>query len=98
MFENNEHDLGCVAPFETTLLTINGAGQELCEKIFETSKDIIWDDRDVSYGIKCVEADLIGSPMQIHIGQKELESGALIIKKQGVKETVSIETFFNSMN
>jgi len=111
LFENHEHDLTVCAPFEKTIITIGQDNEcsEIANKIFENTntcatsnannqcEDIIWDDRDVSYGIKCAEADLIGSPLQIHIGQKELAEGKIMLKEKGQKSTYTLEEVFNRL-
>lgn len=86
MFE--KQDLGVIAPFAKTLITISEdkKSKEIATKIFDKYEDIIWDDRyNVSVGSKYAEADLIGSPMQIIIGPQELETNEVIIKKNGNK-------------
>ena len=40
----------------------------------------IWDDRDVSAGYKFKEADLIGFPIQVIVGEKALKNSILEIK------------------
>lgn len=96
LFENHIHDLGVCAPFKYTLITI---GQD--EKVMQTAhemfaklNEVIWDDRDASYGIKCAEADLIGSNMQIHIGKKELENNKVIIKQNGIKQEIALDNLY----
>ncbi len=97
LFENHIEDLGVCAPFEKTLITIgqDESSIELAQKIFDNTQEIIWDDRDVSYGIKCAEADLLGSQMQIHIGKKEIDNGQIIIKEKGEKKNYTIEEAIN---
>jgi prolyl-tRNA synthetase len=97
LVENSVSDYGCIAPFKETIVSIGNDSEvlELSSKIFESSKECIWDDRDASYGQKCAEADLIGSPIQFHIGKKELESNKVIIKKNGIKQEISVEEMYN---
>lgn len=97
VFEKHSFDLGALSPFKYTILNINQNENviEAANKFFQECNEVIWDDRDVSYGIKCAEADLIGSPIQIHIGSKELENNQVIIKRNGKKECYSIEEAMN---
>lgn len=93
MFE--KENLGVIAPFDVTLISIgnNEKCNEISNKIFEKYEDIIWDDREkISAGSKFAEADLIGSPLQIIVAPQELENDQVIIKKNGIKETVSLST------
>jgi len=96
----NLNDLGICAPFAKTLVTIGQDSKcnELAEKIFSDSREIIWDDRDCSYGIKCAEADLLGSRIQIHIGAKELEQGQITIKERGQKIQYPIAEAMNRIS
>jgi len=45
----------------------------LYQKIQNINIEILFDDRDVSPGIKFKEADLIGIPIQIIVGQKNFK-------------------------
>jgi len=55
-------------------------------KIFESVDEVLWDDRDdISIGVKFAEAELVGSPIQIYIGKKDLENGEITIKQKGQK-------------
>jgi prolyl-tRNA synthetase len=88
----NSGNLGVTAPFKYTILNIgqNESVINTAKLIFEKFDNIIWDDRDISYGQKCAEADLIGSPIQIHIGEKELQTNSVIIKKNNEKKLMQL--------
>jgi prolyl-tRNA synthetase len=92
-------DLGVLAPFKYTILGLhlNDAIFKLAEDIAQMlpANEVIFDDRDVSAGVKFNEADLIGSPIQVHIGQRELDHGKVIIKKSGVKFDIKLEELEN---
>jgi prolyl-tRNA synthetase len=49
--------------------------------------EVLWDDRDERAGVKFNDADLIGAPYQVIVGDKGLAEGLLEVKtrKSGVK-------------
>lgn len=96
IFENNIHDLGVLAPFKYTIVTMQNDDRcnELAQKIMDFVDEAIWDDRDISCGVKFAEADLIGSPLQIRIGLKELEKNEVQIKQNGEVRTVDVAEMF----
>ena len=48
-------------------------GDELYQQLSEANTEILYDDRDVSAGIKFGDADLIGVPKQLIVSPKTLE-------------------------
>jgi prolyl-tRNA synthetase len=49
--------------------------------------EVLWDDRDERAGVKFNDADLIGAPYQVIVGDKGLAEGLLEVKSRstGVK-------------
>jgi prolyl-tRNA synthetase len=86
-----------MAPFNVIVIPVNYADAKIkktTDKIYKelTSKgiDILVDDRDERAGIKFKDADLIGIPYRITIGEKNLEKGYVELKarrdgKEGIK-------------
>ncbi|MDR3112951.1 MAG: proline--tRNA ligase [Endomicrobium sp.] len=86
-----------IAPFEAVIIPVNFSDaktKETAQKIYDelSSKglDVLIDDRDERAGIKFKDADLIGIPYRITIGEKNLADGNVEIKarrdgKEGVK-------------
>jgi len=97
--ENNTENLGILAPFKYTIITMQNDQKcyDFAQKIVDFVDEVVWDDRDVSVGVKLAEADLLGSPVQIHIGLRELENGQVIIKENGQKITVGIDEIFSKL-
>jgi prolyl-tRNA synthetase len=52
--------------------------------------DVLFDDRDVSPGIKFNDADLIGLPIQLIVGEKGLLQGQLEMKNRATQERIHI--------
>ena len=82
-----------IAPFDAALLTLNQADEKVCEaaeKLYtdlkEAGYDVLYDDRDERAGVKFKDADLIGLPLQIIIGERNLNEGLIEIKVRATGE------------
>ncbi|MCB9800404.1 MAG: proline--tRNA ligase [Candidatus Omnitrophica bacterium] len=82
-----------IAPFEVVIVTINQAIEEIrnaAEKIYADLKtagvDVLYDDRDERAGVKFNDADLIGIPKQIIIGERNLKENLVEIKDRSSGE------------
>ncbi len=77
-----------ISPFDVHIIAINEnkfpevkkAASELYDLLIENKIDVLYDDRDESAGIKFNDADLIGIPIQIIIGNKNLKDSKTEIK------------------
>ncbi len=97
-----------IAPFDVQVLTVNHADETIrdtADKIYEELKslglDVLYDDRDERAGVKFKDADLIGIPKQVIIGDRNLKEGAVEVKDRqtGNSEKVpvgSLKDFFDS--
>ncbi|HEY7128875.1 MAG TPA: proline--tRNA ligase [Nitrospira sp.] len=96
--EQNHDDKGIVwpfpiAPFHVHLISLGqstaviDATTTLYAALEDAGLDVLWDDRDERAGVKFNDADLIGAPYQVIIGDKGLTEGLLEVKtrKTGVK-------------
>ena len=89
-----------VAPYQVCITPLNVAsdnpGMKLAEKIYAelTTRgvEVILDDRDERPGVKFKDADLVGFPIRVSIGEKSLARGEVEIKPRGGSVTsVKIE-------
>jgi prolyl-tRNA synthetase len=87
-----------IAPFDVEILPLNmndAKTVETAEKMYEelTGKgvDVLLDDRDERAGVKFKDADLIGIPTHIIIGEKNLKDGLVEIKDRKTKEVQKIK-------
>jgi prolyl-tRNA synthetase len=68
---------------------------ETTERIYKelTGKgiDVLMDDRDERAGVKFKDADLIGIPVQLIVGEKNLREGVVEIKNRNTKESVKVK-------
>ncbi|MCK5570011.1 MAG: proline--tRNA ligase, partial [Spirochaetes bacterium] len=102
VIEQNHDDDGIkwpitVAPFQVHILTIKHEGkvQEISESIHgELEKmgiEVLLDDREERAGIKFKDADLIGFPIQVIIGEKNLQKGKVEIKARSDRKVHLID-------
>jgi prolyl-tRNA synthetase len=92
-----------LAPFLIHLITLNPSKSDLVKSTAEQlyldiqnyGFEVLYDDRDESVGVKLNDADLIGIPLQIIVGNKSLINGELEIKVRRTNEkfNIKIENF-----
>jgi prolyl-tRNA synthetase len=88
-----------IAPFHVHLLTVSQsektseAAARLYADLLAQGIEVLWDDRSDRAGVKFNDADLIGAPFQIVIGDKGLADGVIEIKirRTGVKSRIAPE-------
>jgi len=77
-----------IAPFSVVLTPIRYEGEvkEATDRLYEQLKshgiDTILDDRDARPGFKFADADLIGFPLRINIGERNLKDGIVELKRR----------------
>ena len=97
--EQNHDERGIVwprnlAPFQVIIIPVNYSNDELksiCDSIYNRLKEMgietLLDDRSDRLGVKLKDADLIGIPLQIIIGPKNLAAGQVEIKTRKTNES-----------
>lgn len=90
--EQNYDDQGIIfpipiAPFHCVVSAVNvkdaevmAAAEELYRSLSEAGVEVLFDDRDERPGIKFKDADLIGIPLRIVVGAKNLAEGKVELK------------------
>jgi prolyl-tRNA synthetase len=88
-----------IAPFDIEILPLNikdaktmEVAEDLYRKFTEKGFDLLMDDRDERAGVKFKDADLIGIPAQIVIGEKNLKDDLIEMKMRKTKETIKVKT------
>lgn len=77
-----------IAPFQVHLLPFGSshAVQEttttLYIQLLSAGVEVLWDDRDERAGVKLNDADLIGAPYQLVVGEKGLSQGVVELKER----------------
>jgi prolyl-tRNA synthetase len=89
-----------IAPFEVIILPLNvsqeqifNVAEDLYSLLNQSGIQVVIDDREESAGIKFKDADLLGIPIHIVIGQRTLKEDSVEIKlrKGGISKKVRIE-------
>jgi prolyl-tRNA synthetase len=87
-----------IAPFDMEIIPLNmndAKTLEIAEKLYRDLRnrgfEVLLDDRDERAGVKFKDADLIGIPTQIVIGEKNLKEGLIEIKDRRTKEVVKVK-------
>jgi prolyl-tRNA synthetase len=82
-----------IAPFEVEVLPVNAShaeSMEIASRVYDALKDkgvdTILDDRDERPGKKFKDCDLIGVPLRVTIGERNLKDGNVEIKMRTRKE------------
>ncbi len=83
-----------IAPFEVDVLPVNTSHTETMEvartiykELMEKGIDVILDDRDERPGVKFKDCDLMGIPLRVTIGERNLKEGLVEIKLRSEKES-----------
>jgi prolyl-tRNA synthetase len=85
-----------IAPFHVTLLPLSQSQPvtQLAETLYgslqEAGIEVLWDDRDERAGVKFNDADLIGAPYHLVIGDKGLAQGQVELKLRRTGDTKKI--------
>ena len=85
-----------IAPFEVLVLplgdseTVAAEAQRICDELIAAGADVLLDDRAARPGVKFKDADLIGIPLHVVVGQRGLEKGTVEIKRRKDAETVTV--------
>ena len=88
------------APYDVHLLALGagrkpevaGAADALYERLTATGTAVLYDDRDVSPGVKFADADLLGIPTQLLVGSRGLAAGTVERKdrRTGERDDVAL--------
>lgn len=74
-----------VAPFQVHLISLKGAESEskkVYEDLLKQGIEVLWDDREVSAGVKFADSDLVGIPLRIVVSPKTIEKDSVEVKKR----------------
>ena len=101
--EQNHDDKGIIwnktlAPFDIHLIALNlkndnvvSASEKLYTDLKNAGYEILFDDRDAAAGFKFNDADLLGMPVQIIIGEKKLKENKCEVKIRRTGERLDVE-------
>ena len=87
-----------ISPYEVVVIPINVMEEELksvSEKVYNSLKgagvEVLLDDRDERAGMKFKDADLIGIPLRLVIGEKNLKNGKVEAKLRSSREVILLD-------
>jgi prolyl-tRNA synthetase len=87
-----------IAPFQILLLPVNlklDLIRETAEQLYQTllgnGIEVLYDDREETPGTKFKDADLIGIPLRVTLGEKNLKKGIVEVKKRRTGEIVLVK-------
>ena len=96
-----------VAPFLASIINVNmqdelcnNLSEELYNKLIRNNIDVLYDNRDISMGVKFSDNDLIGIPFKIIIGPRDIKNKQVEIEDRitGQKNKLSLNETFNFIN
>ncbi len=87
-----------IAPFDVELLALNTNDPETVEiagKLYTDLRaqgiEVLMDDREERAGVKFKDADLIGIPTQVVLGEKNLKEGLVEVRDRKTRETIKVK-------
>jgi len=87
-----------IAPFQLMVLPVNmkvdllrETAEELYQTLLNQGIEVLFDDREETPGVKFKDADLIGIPLRVTLGEKNLKKGLVEIKKRKTGEILLVK-------
>ena len=87
-----------IAPFEVEVLPLNNdvesvvsEGTRIYDELRAAGADVLLDDRDLRPGAKFKDADLIGIPLRVVVGERGLKEGKVEIKRRTDEKPTLVE-------
>jgi prolyl-tRNA synthetase len=87
-----------IAPLQVLILPVNmkvdllrETAEELYQALLDQGVEVLLDDREETPGVKFKDADLIGIPLRLTLGEKNLKKGLVEIKKRKTGEVTLVK-------
>ena len=87
-----------IAPFQVLILPVNikttllrETAEDLYRDLTKEKVEVLYDDREESPGVKFKDADLLGIPLRVTLGEKNLKKGFVEIKKRKTGEVLLVK-------
>lgn len=88
-----------VAPFHVSVVPVNDQNRQLVNTAEEITDDleqggieVLFDDRAERPGVKFKDADLVGIPLRVTLGEKNFKKDLLEIRNRGTGQTTLVKT------
>jgi prolyl-tRNA synthetase len=69
---------------------VEAAADRLYAELSAAGVDVLFDDRDERAGVKFNDADLLGLPLRVALGERGLQSGSVELKPRGGAEVEAV--------
>jgi prolyl-tRNA synthetase len=86
-----------IAPYEVHLMTLGKATPEVAaaaDRLYAgltgAGVGVLYDDRDERAGVKFNDADLIGAPLRVAVGDRGLKGGTVEVKRRAQAEVQAV--------
>jgi prolyl-tRNA synthetase len=86
-----------IAPFDVEVVPVNMSDAktvEIAGMLYQGLRgaglDVLMDDRDERPGVKFKDADLVGAPLQVVVGERSLKEGVIELKKRRNREMTKL--------
>ncbi|MBN1942858.1 MAG: proline--tRNA ligase, partial [Phycisphaerae bacterium] len=86
-----------IAPFEVEVIPLNNdkaevrsAADSMYNELRASGTDVLLDDRDARPGVKFKDADLIGIPVRVVVGERGLKEGLVEIKRRTDEKAANV--------
>lgn len=95
---HDEHGLRLpitVAPYQVHIVALKGGEKEAAElyaQLRSAGVEVLLDDREATPGVKFNDADLIGLPLRVTLGERSLKQGGAELKRRAGEERVVVLT------
>ena len=94
-----------LAPFQVVIITMGksetamAASEKLYQEMCEQGIEVLWDDRKERPGVKFKDAELMGLPIHVVIGDRGLDANAIEIRQRtGSKQEVALDAVIDSIS
>jgi len=84
-----------VAPYQVHLVSLvkdSDIGDQLYQELCQAGIEVLYDDRKESAGVKFADADLLGVPIRLTLGNRSMKEGKIEVKlRKNLQQTLSID-------
>jgi len=87
-----------IAPFQVLILPVNikidllrETAEDLYQALTKTRIEVLYDDREETPGVKFKDADLLGIPLRVTLGEKNLKKGLVELKNRRTGEILLVK-------
>ena len=87
-----------IAPYTIVIVALNvdskkvkEVSEDAYERLAKSGYDVLLDDRNESAGVKFKDVDLVGIPLKIIVGERNIKKGVVEIKKRKTGEVLEVK-------